>query len=131
MTVKTSVASHGLKTTSAESPPRPLLPPTPPSKSESKTKTRLAFSVDSLLSTVAASKQPQKYEDEEAIDEEDLGKVLSFLQTILDWNMFKIFHKSKNHVKFWFTHFGTIDLFQKKTLRKKKRRKNHPLMKAK
>merc|ERR1712018_589068 len=72
MTVKTSVASHGLKTASAESPSRPLLPPTPPSKSESKTKTRLAFSVDSLLSTVAASKQPQKSEDEEAIDEEDL-----------------------------------------------------------
>ena len=99
MTVKTSVASHGLKTASAESPPRPLLPPTPPSKSESKTKTRLAFSVDSLLSTVAASKQPQKSEDEEAIDEEDLGKVFTFLQSVVLGNLL-IFHQWKFNEKF-------------------------------
>ena len=73
MTVKTSVASLGLQASCADSPPRPPLPPTPPNKSESKSKPRLAFSVDSLLSTIAASKDTPK-PDDDVIDDEDLGK---------------------------------------------------------
>ena len=97
MTVKTSVASHGLPISpcSADSPPRPPLPPTPPtivvglpsiksvSVSEKQTKSRLAFSVDSLLSTVAKvrTKEPEpepKVEDDVDVDEEDdlVGKVV-------------------------------------------------------
>ena len=92
MTVKTSVASHGLPTPcSADSPPRPPLPPTPPTivvglpniksaAADSKTKSRLAFSVDSLLSTVAkattTTKEPPKVEDDVMDDDDDLvGKV--------------------------------------------------------
>ena len=74
MTVKTSVASLGLQASCADSPPRPPLPPTPPNKSESKTKPRLAFSVDSLLSTIAASKDTPDKPDDDVIDDEDLGK---------------------------------------------------------
>jgi len=91
MTVKSSVASHGLSTScSADSPPRPPLPPSPPtivvglpniksvssstSSNDSKTKSRLAFSVDSLLSTVAkattTTKELPKVE-EDVLDEED------------------------------------------------------------
>ena len=49
MTVKTSTASNGLDLSRAES------PPSPPGKSEPKKISRLTFSVDSLLNTVAKS----------------------------------------------------------------------------
>merc|ERR1711874_642479 len=95
MTVKSSVASHGLSTScSADSPPRPPLPPSPPtivvglpniksvssstSSNDSKTKSRLAFSVDSLLSTVAkattTTKELPKVEEDvldDDLEEED------------------------------------------------------------
>lgn len=72
MTIKASSASNGLDliktSTNTSTPP---MPPTPP-KSEAKNVTRLAFSVDSLLSSVKAVHRPQKEEVEEDLEDEEL-----------------------------------------------------------